>query len=109
MENIISPPEEPKDSVVKRSEGYSKVNDKLFIAMKMNGFRQISKFAETCGYSRPFMSNILHCHIRPTLEQAEVIASKLNLRVQDVFDISDLRIPEMDILLKNKEIKNENN
>ena len=64
--------------------------------MQIQGFRQISKFAEFCGYSRPFMSRIIHRRIKPTLEQAQVISNKLNLKVQDIFDISELRIPEIE-------------
>lgn len=106
MENIDSTPQTSEEPVLRRSDGYPEINDRLFIAMKINGFRQISKFAEVCGFSRPYMSAIVHKRIKPTLERAEVIACKLNLRVQDVFEISDLRIPEIDNLIKDKEDKN---
>lgn len=77
--------------------------------MKVKGFRQISKFAEVCGFSRPFMSRIVHLHMRPTLEQAEIIATKLNLRIQDIFDLSELRITELTIPDKKQEVQNADN
>lgn len=68
-----------------------KTNQRLLIAMKMAGFREISKFAEHCGYTRTYMSQIIHGHIKPTLDQAQQISNKINLRVQDIFEMSDIR------------------
>lgn len=107
MESIDNNKKNLQDGVVRSIREPSEINDRLFIAMKMAGYRQISKFAETCGYCRPYMSGIIHKRFKPTLEQAEVIANKLNLRVQDIFEISELRIPELDNLIKKHGVEDE--
>jgi len=66
-------------------------NEKLMIAIKIKGYREISRFASDCGFSRSFISKIIHRQINPTLEQAQIITSKLNVSIFDVFEITDIR------------------
>jgi len=66
---------------------------KLDLAIKLAGYREITAFVEKTKLSldRTFISKVLHGHIKPTLDQAQVISNALGLRVQDIFDLSDLR------------------
>lgn len=70
---------------------FTRVNHRLDIAMKLAGYREISAFAKKTTFDRSFISRILHGHVKPTLSQAQAITNALNLRVQDIFDFSDIR------------------
>jgi len=67
------------------------VNHKLELGMKLAGYREISTFAKKTPFDRTFISKILHGHIKPTINQAQEITNVLNLRVQDIFDLGDIR------------------
>ena len=66
---------------------------KLELAMKLKGFREISAFVRETRLplDRSFISKILHGHIKPTLEQAQLITNALGLSVKDIFEMSDIR------------------
>lgn len=76
-------------------------NHKLQIAFDMNGIRELSVFASKIGFSRSFISKVLHGHIKPTMSQAQIISNALNVQLQTIFDLSDIR----DFLRKEREEK----
>ena len=79
------------------------MNQRLYLAMRMKGFEKVSEFASFCGFSRSFMSKIIHRKIKPSIDDAEKIAFKLDLRLKDIFESSDLRIPGLNFLNKKEE------
>ena len=51
---------------------------------------------------------ILHGKYKPTIPTAEKICKALGLGLKDIFDIEDLKIPEIDELIKFKVVENGN-
>ena len=82
---------------------YRRDNEKLRIALRLKGYREFSAFARDCNFSRSFISKVVHRLIQPTIDQAQQIAEALGLKVNDIFDNSDLRIQQLDFLLKKEE------
>lgn len=66
-------------------------NWKLHHALKIKGFKDYSSFASVCGFSRSFISKVIHRHIKPTLAQAQKISGKLDLSIFDLFEKWELR------------------
>ncbi len=66
-------------------------NDKLRLALKLKGYEHISDFASDVGFDRSFISKIIHGHIKPTVDQASKISSKLELSIWDIFKPEDIR------------------
>ena len=93
-------------SLNERDYTYSNANQRLIIAIKLAGYKSLGKFAAKCGFTTSYLSKIINHRYTPTIETAEVIANTLGLGLKDVFEISELRIPELDFLLK-KEARNE--
>lgn len=75
----------------KRDISTPRFNHKLQIALDINGFRELSLFASKIGFSRSFVSKVLHGRIKPTLSQAQIISQALNVQLQTIFDLSDIR------------------
>ncbi len=90
MNKHIETQKNSKGGVRIRFEGGSKTNKKLIMAMKMIGFREISKFADHLGYTRTYASGIIHRHHKITMAQAQHISNKLNLTINDIFDLEDI-------------------
>ncbi len=75
----------------KREEDSPTYNHRLSMAMDMANIKEISKLGELSGFSRSFISKVLHGHIRPTFAQAEAISRVLNISFVKIFNLSDIR------------------
>jgi len=74
-----------------------KYNNKLKLAIKINKYDSFKDFARSIGYDRSFISKICTGSIKPTLEQAQKITSKLNVSIFDLFEFKDIRDYEFKI------------
>ena len=66
-------------------------NHSLDLAIHYAGFKEIAQVGVAAGYSRSFISKVLHGRIKPKLRQAEDIARVLKVPLQKIFDMSDIR------------------
>lgn len=80
---------------------YRRYNDKLALALKLKGYKHISDFAFEVGFDRSFISQIIHGHTKPTIDQASKISNKLAVSIWDVFLQEDIR--DLPILKKQEE------
>jgi DNA-binding XRE family transcriptional regulator len=83
----------------------STINQRLLIAIKLKGYPTISKFARDIGYTENYLYMIINGKYKPTIVTAERICKRLGLGLTDVFDISNLKIPELDNILGRKNEK----
>ncbi len=109
-DNSVSSIDYARDQKNLNSVRYKCVSDecvlKLDILMKLNGIREKSALGVKVGLSREYISLLMNKKLKPTLDQAQQITGAFNIRVQDIFDLSDIR--DLDFFKPKEDVKNGN-
>ncbi len=79
-------------------------NEKLLIAIRMKGL-EVGEFSRKLGWTSRYIWMIINKNYKPTIPTAEKIVKELGLNIYDLFDPTDLKIPQLNFLEKKEPLK----